>query len=100
MKIHQFIQENWGKGRVPTIDGVLFSDGNIWSFDYYEVKHRGVWGNFVKIRDKNPSVLDFNSGFAEITRLGYVSNIEHSVIYSCGEGGFGGDGYVAWQYNS
>jgi hypothetical protein len=89
------IQENWQRERVPIINGVLFSDGTLWSFEYRDIDHKNIRARFVKLRAQNPSILDGTFELAAIIETGRVANAEQDSKYSCGEGSHGGDGYIA-----
>jgi hypothetical protein len=100
MKIDHLIQSNWNNGLSPRVDGVVFADGTVWSVEYYEVRHKGIWGNFANFRGANPSRLQSDISWVEIDEHCYVLDADDGVRYSCGDGALGGDGYVACSQTS
>ena len=97
--IAAMIQEMWKEGKCPLIDGVLFDDGRLFACKYKRVEIRGMSGFSAEIPDKKPSAIesaiDMNVDFSEIDPSFVAIDAGNGIKYSCGEGGFGGDGFVS-----
>lgn len=89
------IQNKWDSELCPIINGILFLNGQLWSYDYLDIEIRGVSGRSVKLREVNPSQISSTVQFSTLTERDTSLDIERGRIYSCGEGGFGSDGYVS-----
>lgn len=94
MSINNFnLVQEWEKGRLPIISGILHENGNV-SWINIESENRirrvehGSKLNFNNLMEENEFYL------SEITVLCRKEDINKSIIVSCGEGGYGSEGFV------
>jgi len=94
MNINNFnLTNEWKKGRLPIISGILYENGNInWINIESENRIRRVEHgsklNLNTLMEENEFYL------SEITILCRKEDISKSIIVSCGEGGHGSEGFI------
>ena len=99
MNINDFnLQNEWKKGRLPIISGILYENGNV-NWINIESKNRmrriehGSKLNLNTLMEENEIYL------SEITILCRKEDISKRIIVSCGEGGHGSEGFIVVEEN-
>jgi hypothetical protein len=87
------INNEWKNGRLPIINGILYHDGSIdWiNIDYDNTKRKIEYGSRINI---NELLSEDDFGFSYIGVNDRTKDVNNSLNVCCGEGGFGGDGFV------
>lgn len=87
------INYEWHNEKLPIINGIIYADGSIdWiNVDYDGDSRKIVFGNKIHLNDLiNKNELYLSS----IMVNKKLENPEKQIMVYCGEGGFGGDGFV------
>lgn len=92
------LQNEWKKGRLPIISGILYGNGNVnWINIESENRIRriehGSKLNLNTLMEENEFYL------SEITILCRKEDISKRIIVSCGEGGHGSEGFIVVEEN-
>ena len=77
------------------VDAVVFGDGTAVPVEYHRLAPGGVAGVGARIRDRARRSLHPSVRWIEVAELAEVEDPSAGLRFSCGEGSFGGDGYVA-----
>lgn len=93
--IYSAIQAWWRDDKCPLIDGVLFDDGRLFEVDYHEVTIRGISGHAATLSGNASCVVETDPDFSSLARNDCVKDRRTTLDYLCGEGSWGGDGFVA-----
>lgn len=93
------LKEEWKKGRLPIISGILYENGDIsWlNIESQNRKRRIEKGSTLHIKQLIQENKLFFSG---ITVLSTTSNEDKSIVISCGEGGYGSEGFIIVECNN
>lgn len=94
-EVQLFIQEMWRDSQVPLIDGVLLDTGVLYAVEYFPVTLRGVKGVGARLVPELPSSIQMSEDLATIDELDATEDPSAGLRYSCGEGSYGSDGYLA-----
>lgn len=87
------ITTEWHDEKIPIVNGIIYSDGSIdWiNVDYDADKRNIVHGSKIHIDD----LLSNNElGFSSIIVNKKIEILDKQINVYCGEGSFGGDGFV------
>ena len=90
-----YIQQAWRARQAPMVDGILFRAGWLFPVEYYSLASRGVVGVGARVSATIASLIDVPHELLTLDELAACSDPIHDVRYTCGEGSFGGDGFVA-----
>ncbi|AEY67512.1 hypothetical protein [Clostridium sp. BNL1100] len=87
------INLEWLNGKLPIINGIIYPNGNIdWlNVNVIDGKRSIENGSQLHINDL---IADDELGFADVYIRGKVEDDKRDVTIYCGEGSFGGDGFV------
>lgn len=89
------IRQAWRDQQVPLVDGVVFATGLLYPAEYFELTLLGVGGIGARIDARAPIFVDPSVDFVTIDELAAQSDRGNDMQYSCGEGSFGSDGFLA-----
>jgi len=87
------IFREWKNSRLPIINGILYEDGSIRNI--YVIRHNSISEIKLGERSHINSLIndkDFFTIYAYV--LNTVKDNEKMIMVSCGDGSFGGDGFV------
>lgn len=87
------IENEWKSGKLPIINGILYSDGKI---DWINIEF-GQNGRVIRNGSKihlNDLVADNDLNFTEVAILDRKDDLINNAVIYCGDGGMGGDGFV------
>ncbi len=92
------INREWKSGRLPIINGILYEDGSMDCINIdFDVRERTV--EYIRKVHINELLSQGEIGFSYITVNNKVIHLEKQITVYCGEGSYGGDGFVVVQSN-
>jgi hypothetical protein len=92
------INSEWANRKLPIVNGIVYSDGSI---DLIEISFVGNKRN-IQHNGKSSlnNLLSKNElGFSSIMIASKVEDVNKKICVYCGEGSFGGDGFVVVESN-
>lgn len=96
--IEELLQERWGEGLCPIVNGLIFDDGRVVLCEFKRARLdslQAVDFKRVGVTTLEETLGGDDSYFTGVTQWCSAEISDTGKRVLCGEGGFGGDGFVA-----